>query len=227
MLKSKCPLVWGMKQAGEMPGTSETLRAQLIQDFRWRADRSLTGEQLSLLLASAEDFRGAVENYLGASGREWMREKLGGTHFHLGGIPQRIASWVNKQPVSIVFPRRHVWLAAEFTGEQFGRQHIAHELGHVLDNCLGSNILPAAIFGGGPADGLIRWLGGRPGRLRFRNGLCGIDEAYHFPAHNQHAYGNTATAEYFAECLSCLVYHPERLPGPAIEGYFQSQIFRL
>lgn len=197
----------------------------LYQEFGWVADAAFSQHQLSLLGQVGRDLLAHVEKRLPGAGRAWLLRCLAPLRVHTGGVPQFLASWYNRQGTSIVFPYRDIWLAADFELRAYPRLHIAHELAHVLDNHLARRRLPATIFGGGPADRLIRHLGGSPLGLRFANGSCGLPADLLWTANG--GYGNRSSAEYFAEAFAWSVYDPSRLPSPALQEWLDREIFRL
>ena len=80
-----------------------------------------------------------------------MRRWLAPVHFHLGGLPQWLVTRVAANAISVVFPRRGVWLNKNFLTLPNPRHHLVHKLAHVLDNRLGPKALPAAITAITPA----------------------------------------------------------------------------
>ena len=94
-----------------------------------------------------------------------MRRWLTPVHFHLGGLPQWVISRVAAHAMSVVFPRRDVWLNKNFLTLPNPRHHIVHELAHVLDNRLGPKALPTRTRGSPGArngrrtgrDALFKW----------------------------------------------------------------------
>jgi len=157
-------------------------------------------------------------------GKQWLRTKLSPLRLHLRGWPHRIASWVNHRPTSIVFPKAKIWLLPDLEQHHLRRPHIAHELAHVLDNRLAERRLPSTIFGGGPADQLLRDLGGKPRGLRFANGVDSLDPELHWTANT--GYGNRSSAEYFAEAFTWSIYDPTQLPSPALLEWVEKELFR-
>jgi hypothetical protein len=127
--------------------------------------------------------------------------------------------------MSVVFPRRDVWLMPDFLSQPHPVQHVLHELAHVLDNLRSVRLLPATFTGGGPAARLVNAVGGFPHGLRFRNGLCGIPTVNQWPAWINSGYGNRASAEYFAETFAWSVLAPQILPAAAAAGWLKVNLF--
>lgn len=90
---------------------------------------------------------------------------------------------------------------------------VVHEFAHIFDNLLGSHIL-AAIFGGGPSDDMIRYLGIEPDQFFPRFHSPGYERSFqenHIEL-NPTVYGRTyGPAEDFAETFKLAVLDPERL----------------
>lgn len=202
-----------------------TTPLSLYQDFGWEAIGAFSQHQLDLLHQTGLDLIACVERRQPGTGKAWLRQKLAPLQVHLGGGLHALASWYNRQPTSIVFPQTTLWLVPSFDQQASPRLHIAHELAHALDNRLAGRRLPATIFGGGPADRLIRDLGGQPRGLRFANGTCGLPADLRWTANN--GYGNRSSAEYFAEAFAWSVYDPLRLPSPVLQEWMDREIFRM
>ncbi len=116
---------------------------------------------------------------------------------------------------NFVLPALDVWLLPGTV-----RQIIVPELAHVLDNALKEGgTLPATWTGGGPADALIRALGGRPHGLRFFNGSCDLPAQHLWRADAGGGYGNHSSADYFAEAFAWLVYDPGKLPDKMVRDW--------
>jgi hypothetical protein len=200
-------------------------RLDLRLNFGWEADPAFSPSELDLLYRTGLDLIAKAERCLPGMGRAWLLQRLSPLRLHLGGLPQRLASLANRQATSIVFPRWDVWLVRDIERRSNPQVHIAHELAHALDNRLARRSLPATIFGGGPADRLIRALGGSPRGLRFANGLCGLPADLRWTAND--GYGNRSSAEYFTEAFAWSVYDPSRLPTPALQEWMAEEIFRM
>ncbi len=202
-----------------------TTPLSLRLDYDWEAAGVFSQHQLDLLHQTGRDLIAFAEQRLPGMGIAWLRQNLAPLWLHLGGVPQLAATWYNRQATSIVFPRTHIWLAADFDRQTNPRLHLAHELAHALDNRLARRRLPATLFGGGPADRLIRDLGGRPRGLRFANGSYGLPAGLLWTANG--GYGNRSSAEYFAEAFAFSIYDPSRLPSPALLEWMDREIFRM
>jgi len=193
--------------------------------FGWNTSPRFTPEQQSLLLECAEALHAYAEVILPGRGKEWMTRWLSPVRFHLGGLPQWLVSRAAGHPLSVVFPRRDVWLSPGFNQLPDPRQHVLHELAHVLDNTQAARVLPATITGKGPADRLMQSLGGLPRGMRFSNGLCGLPLVNQWPAAINDGYGNHASAEYFAEAFAWSVIHPPLLPSPLVVDWLKVNVF--
>ncbi len=202
-----------------------TAAAELLTQYVWKTSSAFDQTQLSILLLAAQDLLNFSEEALPGGGLAWLRRWLSPVNFHIGGLPQMLVSRNASHNMSVVFPLRDVWLSADFPALPNPRQHIVHELAHVLDNSQAARSVPATFFGGGPADRLVRALGGLPRGLRFSNGSCSIPTVNQWSAAAGGGYGNRASAEYFAEALAWSVYHPPQLPTPAIASWLKVNVF--
>ncbi len=194
-------------------------------EFSWEVNATFSQRQLDLLYQTGLDLRSFVERCLPGMGKAWLLQKLAPLRVHLGGAPHALATWFNRQPTSIVFPRTNLWLVADFEQRANPRLHLVHELAHILDNRLAQRSLPATIFGGGPADRLFRALGGQPRGARFANGVASLAPALRWTVNA--GYGNRSSAEYFAEAFAWSIYDPSQLPSPALLEWMQTELFRM
>jgi hypothetical protein len=199
--------------------------SSIRSDLGWELKGRFLQEQIKNLYQAAVDLAAFADQNTAGQGRNWLRKVLTPLRLHTKGLTGAVISFVNRKPTSIVFPRTDIWLAGLFERKPDPLVHIVHELAHVIDNHLSRRRLPATIFGGGPADRLVRSLGGHPRGLRFSNGVCGLDEQYLWTVNN--GYGNRASAEYFAETLAWCVYDPDRLPAPILLEWVEQNLFKF
>lgn len=92
-----------------------------------------------------------------------------------------------------------------------------HEMAHILDNSLGSHAM-TSVFGNGPADEMIRSIGGEPELFLPRFNALRYETAMRAQQLelNPTAYGRTCgPAEDFAESFRLAVLHPELLKAMA------------
>ena len=211
------------KTPAAIPGLLIPSPASIRQDFGWQLKGLFLQEQIDNLHQAALDLATFADRCTGGQGRAWLVRSLAPLQLHLKGFAGAVASFANRKPTSIVFPRSDVWFTQYFQRKPSPLLHIVHELAHVIDNRLSGRRLPATIFGGGPADQLVRYLGGQPRGLRFVNGSCGLDSLYLWTVND--GYGNRASAEYFAETLAWCVYDPAGLPSPALLGWVEQNLF--
>ena len=81
---------------------------------------------------------------------------MGNAIFHKGNIPSLINE-IAKNAVGTVPWKRDINLSTGFSSE-----NVTHELGHVFENNFAGGILPATVFGGGPADVMVSFVNGNP-----------------------------------------------------------------
>jgi len=196
----------------------------MTNKYGWSIDNRFTPNQILLIQTAGMDLEAFVDSINGGRGREWIIAHTHGARIHRGGLPAAIAAQVTRLPTSLVFPSVDIWLAEYFDTFPSPKHHFLHELGHVVDNCSPSlGIIPHTIFGGGAADRLVIFLGGRPAGWRYTNGSSGIPVQYHWWGTG--VYGNHSTADYFAEAFSWLPYDPVKLPDALVASWFNSGIF--
>lgn len=193
-----------------------------LATFGWKFAAVLPVLKSTALEQAANDVLAYADQVTGGNGLSWMQQLFPNLSIHLGGLPQWVVTRFNRAPTSLVFPKTSVWLVPDFDRFMHPTRHLVHELAHVIDNRLSGRLLPATFFGGGPADELARFAGGNPRGLRFRNGSCGIDTGFLWP---QGFYGNSATAEYFAEVFAHVIYEPDSLPNPGLKDWLDKNIF--
>ncbi|MEN6482342.1 MAG: hypothetical protein ABFD29_09245 [Anaerolineaceae bacterium] len=198
--------------------SKEYLCAQLRRDYGWRIDRQMNFSQTMLIFQAAHRIDQFIETYLpGVNSTEWIKKHTRGLKIHLAGFPQRTISLLCRQETSIVFPYRDIWLIKDFETKN-GLYHLVHEIGHVVDN-FSSKYKLATFWGSGYADRLNKKCGGTPVGLRFSNQASRLPKRHQFSATYQAGYGNTASAEYFAEVFATSVFQKDQLPNPEVFKY--------
>ena len=213
------------------PSPTAELRQLLQAEFRWSTDPSFTLGELQTILSAGRDIRSFVEGILPGTesmpgqGAAWMTRWLANIRFHSGGLPHRVVTYFNRAPTSVVFPFRDIWFVKNLDKYGNPRQHVTHEIGHVLDNRTGPSWAPSIWFGKGHGDGLARYVGGKPGRLRWNNGAGDIPNAHRWTQPDQHpASGDHSTADYFAEAFTWAIYDPTRCPHPGMVEWLKEKI---
>lgn len=207
------------------PTPTAELRQTLHSEFGWNADGKFTPGELQTLLSAGRDIRNFVEGILPGQGLVWMSRWLSGIRFHSGGLPQRVVTYFNHAPTSVVFPYRDIWFVKDLDKYSQPVQHVTHEIGHVLDNCSAPGWLPSIWFGKGHADGLVRFVGGQPKSLRWNNGPSGIPTACRWtPANARTECGDLSTADYFAEAFTWAIFDPARCPHPGVVEWLKGKI---
>lgn len=187
------------------------LLARLRVEFGWAVEGEWSDEALLIINETGKDITAHIERLKGMPAPGWVRRNIPAV-FRRTGLMGKLKFLRGN---SFVFPRVVVCLADQF--ERIGagaKAHVAHELGHVLDNHAGNPLLPATFVGGGAADQMVRAVGGAPQRsaLRFapdRNypRRAGLVETWK-PNH----YGNNSPADDFAETFSLTIYQPDTVP---------------
>lgn len=195
-------------------GSAREIRQRIQEQYGWRINGEWTAEQLEILWQAGQAIQQGVEKIKGRSAKGWVRRYLPAVFAHK---PQ-VAEVRALKGKSFVFPRRRVWMGKGFENGHHPVRHVVHELGHVLDNRLGS-LLPATFIGGGPADQMLRQVGGQPerGGVRFRPNphyAAIVTPAEHWA---DGAYGNVSVSEDFAEAFCTCLIHPEETPPQRLE----------
>jgi hypothetical protein len=213
------------------PSPTAELQQLLQAEFHWSTDSKFTLGELQTILSAGRDIRSFVEGILPGLGNKpgqgaaWMNRWLAGIRFHSGGLPQRVVTYFNKTPTSLVFPFRDIWFVKDLDKYANPRQHVTHEIGHVLDNRSGPAWLPSIWFGKGQGDGLVRFSGGQPKGLRWNNGVSGIPAACRWtPPGAPTECGDLSTADYFAEAFTWAIYDPTRCPHPGMVEWLKEKI---
>jgi len=207
------------------PSFTAELQQLLQAEFDWITDPHFTPGELQTILSAGRDIRGYIENILPGQGAAWMTRWLAKIRFHSGGLPHRVVTYFNHAPTSVVFPYRDIWFVKNLDKYSNPRQHVTHEIGHVLDNRSGTALAPSIWFGKGHSDGLVRFSGGQPKGLRWNNGVSGIPAACRWtPPGASTECGDLSTADYFAEAFTWAIYDPARCPHPGMVEWLKEKI---
>jgi hypothetical protein len=194
--------------------------------FGWSIDDRFTSDQYVEIQAAGWDLTSYIDSLTSGRGRDWIRINTSATRIHRGRLPATLAARVTRMPTSLVFPLIDIWLAENFDAFPSPKRHFLHELGHVVDNRIPKmGLIPHTIIGGGVADRLIEFLGGRPAGWRFCNGSAGLPARYHWQGLG--SYGNHSTADYFAEAFSWLPYDLSKLPDRLVARWFKAEVFLI
>jgi hypothetical protein len=185
----------------------EQFAHHLAAAYGWHLRGDWSSDDLAILIQAAS----AMERYLGRTGRVdgrlWMRAHLGPLVFHTENA-------VNRALVrNYVLPGGNVYVVAHLARAENPPADVVHEVAHVLDNNLGS-AWPATVFGGGPADAMLRDLGGHPALcpLRFLCPLGYRERVAGASPWPEGAYANVSVAEDFADTFTFAMYDRQRVP---------------
>jgi hypothetical protein len=122
--------------------------------YGWRAYGKFTIFELDSIVNAGEKIADYITTLTGSWGQGWVRSHLGNAYFHRGGLPTISANALGATafvlPISDVIIGNHGFTSSD----------IIHELGHVLDNNEAGGL--ATFFGGGPADEMVKAMGGNP-----------------------------------------------------------------
>jgi hypothetical protein len=135
---------------------------------------------------------------------------------------------IHWKPSSVIWRKigfHHVEISTVFIDPRsFPVETVLHELAHILDNRLGPHPL-ASMFGGGPSDDMLRFVGVDPDQFFPRFSAAGYEKALVNAGCelNPTAYGRSqGPAEDFAESFRLAILQPELLneQAPRREGWF-------
>ena len=201
----------------------EAIIYQLQTEYDWiiKEEEKWNARQLFEVWYAAIAIRHSIASVREDNGINWMRTYFGGTNFFIGG-------WNETMLRSCVGPSAHeVRFVSNFENLRFRTKTttgmIIHELGHVLDNRMGPNSLNSSVIGGGgPADELVRFIGGDVTiPLRFW-GVTYIPDKNSFL--DDYEYGNNSSADYFAQTFAVLMVDKGKEPelaGLWLTAYLQ------
>ena len=114
--------------------------------YGWEVSGEWTVEELAGLADVGKNIREFIAQNIGKDGNLWIKTYLGNAVFHHGNEVR-----------SFVYPSRDIYLKSDET-----QYWVKHELGHLLDNNIKGGRAPATIWGGGPADAMLKFVGGNP-----------------------------------------------------------------
>ncbi|MBN2258031.1 MAG: RHS repeat-associated core domain-containing protein [Anaerolineaceae bacterium] len=213
------------------------LQYKVENDFGWILEDDWSGKEIQQVYVASQKVFNYVNNVTSGRGQQWMDMYLGFTIFKHGNFPGKPDySYVTGSTIHVT---------SNWQGNE--SNHIIHELGHVYDNntqgggvCLsinGCGVLAeditngrcdATICGGGNADFLQYAIGGIPTGNRALNGVSGVPQGFQWgvASHGRLTYGDTGTAEYFAEAFMYMVVDQSKIPqSSTIVNIMNSFIF--
>jgi RHS repeat-associated protein len=198
-------------------GYQKHIYTEAIEDvFMWHLHGKWTLQQLKILYETGYDIQTYIDKLTDGKGLAWMNKYMGNVHFvHFNKFDSIFPSLYGFVPSPTGYP------AVYLSQTDVTKANIAHELGHVLDNSTGNGVCASTYCGGGAADELAKFVGGDPSGLRWANGTSGIPPEMQWP---KGAYGNTSTADYFADVFSFMLYVPNKIPDPSILLWMQTVI---
>jgi hypothetical protein len=195
--------------------SAEDLEYLLVFLFNWEVEGEWSKDELLIILEAGKDIRSFIDTTCVMSiGAKWIRNYLSTTFTHGNRINELLGRSTTQ------------WREVELYNV-FDKETVVHELGHILDVHTGSSTgFPTTWRGGGAADELIKYLGGIPLGVRWLQiGILKLPAEYRWKFPNE--YGNSASAEYFAETFRYAIYDPMRIPGGTSPGgpYAFMQVF--
>jgi hypothetical protein len=191
----------------------EQYRYEIEQRYTWEVDENFTLEQVILIWETGSDISNYVESVDSTiDGDAWIRKNLGNIVLHRSGFVSYELYRYTGSETSLVFVNYHVQFAWNFHTGANPKEHIAHELAHVLDNKLKSF---SVWTGGGPSDELVKFVGGNPQGLRWANtkNVNSTIPNNMLWQKGKGYYGNNSTADYFAEAFAWSIYDQSIVPG--------------
>jgi hypothetical protein len=168
----------------------------------------LSGEEASAILAAYHLLSTFGGRHAGMGGKEWLRYAAGGVHFQVGG---GVCNWALKSSCEF---SGTVYLRDDWMRDPEGpTHHITHEVMHAWDD-RSSPLGFATWIGGGIGDRLLEAFGAIPRGIRFWNSPRGIlrENSFAYVGTNR-GYGDTHSADYFAEAAAYTIADPAKLPS--------------
>ena len=123
--------------------TAKDLTELLSISYGWKVEGNWSKRDLNRILDVGSDIEADYFRLTGGWGAGWIRKNIGNAVFIHGSLSTR----------SFVVGDR-VFLSPNFYG--WGKAHVAHEIGHVLDNNSVGGGIGATLFGGGKSDEMVR-----------------------------------------------------------------------
>lgn len=202
---------------GYFTHSSSTITEWLIRDFSWNISGNLSKKELGIIYGAGSTIQNYIES-IGGNGGEWIRKHLGDTVFVKNSATIKQARKINAS--AFVWPYNTVRMSAF----PLDRGTIIHELGHVLDNNQKGGIIPATVFGGGPADDMVKAMGGNPTACipRLQCWSVGlkplgykwyIDNVAGRDSWDSFLYGNNGVSDDFAETFMWTLVDPQHVPS--------------
>jgi RHS repeat-associated protein len=163
-----------------------------------------TLEELQILWNAATAIERWFAEYGGGDARGRMRAALGGTQFSKAGIVGNLVLQNN----------HHVRGSKIHLLPGFDLDIVVHEVGHVIDNRLGTNFM-SALLGGGKSDEFALYLGFDPFACLWNRSRCAQNRYGNATLKEEHPtrYARSGPSEDFGETFMLSVLYPERL-GP-------------
>jgi hypothetical protein len=202
----------------------DPLTLELWRTYGWKTAGSFNQRQVEIFFEAAQRIEEFAMEIKRRPARDWVRHYFNPV-FRNGRWIRRMAKPL--QGKSFVFPLRDVWMEDGFERSGHAVEHVVHELGHVLDNHLGG-WLPSTFIGNGPADEMLRHVGGSPekGRARFlpmKNYTSLVTPVEHWAPQ---AYASVSVSEDFAETFAKSIFEPHNVPPKRLR-WMQAFIQRL
>jgi RHS repeat-associated protein len=200
--------------------------------YGWRAYGKFTIFELDSIVNAGERIADYITTLTGGWGQGWVRSHLGNAYFHRGGLPTISANAL--EATAFVLPISDVIIG----NHGFNSSDIIHELGHVLDNNEAGGL--ATFFGGGPADEMVKAMGGNPSgcfpRFKCADFETGVLPRFHDKkwyrdniagndTWSEKAYANTGVSEDFAETFTWTILSIDVVPSARsvwMTNYMQS-----
>jgi hypothetical protein len=194
-------------------------KQQMHDKYGWEETGKWTYQEYRILSSAGTK----IENYIngiGGNGHEWIKNNLGNTTFYRTTNGDITNNFLGNRPGSVP------WKNGINLSKGFDDNTVIHELGHRWDNSSTGSWCPSTWCGGGSADELVKSLGGDPRFLRWKNGISGIPSEYQWSIDVDSGYGNTASAEYFAQSFLYLIIDQSKLPTTKITEWMNNEILK-
>ncbi len=171
----------------------------LQKKLHWDISQNIRDDQCDQLFLAIS----AINDWIGTTSAKTNRIEM------MGGLKVLQSPWIWQK-----LGFHHVELSTIFIEpNKLSLETAVHEMAHILDNLLGPHPL-ASIFGGGPSDAMVRYLGIEPEQFFPRFHAPGYENLLrkHQIELNPTPYGRSyGPAEDFAEAFKLAVLQPEQL----------------
>jgi RHS repeat-associated protein len=213
--------------------TSEDYNEALFYMYRWNVVGNWTTRKSGSLLDVAISIEKSISSITHNNGRGWMNRNLQGTTFVYNETSidflQVVDLFRDGEGVTPgITPNIGNQQTIYLNKYGLNSTTIIHELGHVADNTSNSDSICSSTWcGGGAGDDLLNSIGFATSGIRWKKDIKSqIPEDYLWSNRVNQGYGNTASAEYFAEAFFWFIVDPSKLPNTNVQQWMNDFLSR-